>query len=71
MGYLEKIELSDSGVTVTPFADVSFADKVELELALATDSKAFQNVCWNCFTPIGSGNSCYSHKDLKGSIYNG
>lgn len=68
MGYIERIELSDSGVTVTPIEKVSFADKVELELAIATDPNAVKLVCWYCFGAVESGNSCNSHKGLKGSI---
>ena len=66
MGFIEIINLDENGVSRTDISELSFADSVELELALATPN-AIQIACVICFCPIPSGtgnNTCEAHRGM-------
>lgn len=71
MGYVEFFEMTPEGAGWKDLSELSFADSVELELSLMTERPKV--LCWKCLAPIpsGTGNSCATHKDLKGSMYLG
>lgn len=62
MGYI-KIVNDENQIDIS---ELSFADSVELELALVTPN-AVQIACVICFCPIpqGTGNTCEPHKGMK------
>jgi len=66
MGYIKIIEIDENGVSQNDVSELSFADKVELELALSTPN-AVQVACVICFKiiPSGTGNACEAHKGMK------
>jgi hypothetical protein len=66
MGYFKILDLNENGVSRIDSSELSFADSVEIELALTTPN-AIQMACVICFTPIasGSGNTCNTHKGMK------
>lgn len=66
MGYIEIFEMNENGAGFTNIDEMSFGDKVELELALTTPN-AVQVACVICFTaiPSGTGNTCTPHKGMK------
>lgn len=63
MGYIEIFKMDENGSGWENLDELSFADKVELELSLSTAPKV-QSLCVECLTPIpsGTGNRCETHK---------
>jgi hypothetical protein len=64
MGYIEIFSADENGAGWKNLDQISFADKVELELALSTPN-AVQVACVVCYTviPNGTGNKCQTHKE--------
>jgi len=66
MGYFKILDINENGVSRIDSSELSFADSVEIELALTTPN-GVQMACVICFTPIasGNGNTCDTHKGMK------
>ena len=66
MGYFKILDINENGVSRIDSSELSFADSVEIELALTTPN-AIQMACVICFCPIprGTGNTCTTHKGMK------
>lgn len=59
MGYVEVFQMDNEGAGWVSLDELSIGDKIELELALATNAPT-QLLCVVCLVPIASGQGhCY------------
>ena len=67
MGYIEIFEMDENGAGWKNLDDLSFSDKVELELAVTT-SNQITACCFTCLkviTDLSNGYFCEEHKKNK------